>query len=365
MAPPNSDADAPDYTVYKSRRRLWPGRDGDGDGGSGSGPGRFSLGRLRNRKPRDGRRRPWVKWLLLGAGAWIAISILAFVFSSLLQQLQFDGDTRDVIDGTPNLITDTQTILVMGTDRRKEDSKEPGANEGPARADTLLLIRAGAGTWRKLSIPRDSLAEIPGRGSQKINAAYAFGGSALQVQTVEGFMGIDVDHVVEIDFAGFEDFIDALGGVKVTTKCVVSRINGGASNGGFTLRLRPGTNTLSGEEALALARTRKNSCNRKGNEDDRTRARRQQKILAGIRGRLSSPLRAPVNFVRGPLIGWTAPKAIVTDMGPLTLSQLFAAAVIGDDDNTRVLRPSGDGAGGSLVISEDERRTQAERLLRN
>ena len=73
---------------------------------------------------------------------------------------------------------------------------------------------------RKLSIPRDSLAEIPGHDAQKINAAYALGGTSLMIKTVEGFLGngLKINHVVEVDFQDFPDLIDAVGGVTVDNK---------------------------------------------------------------------------------------------------------------------------------------------------
>ncbi len=108
-----------------------------------------------------------------------------------------------------------------------------------------MLVRAGRFAFRKLSIPRDTFASIPGQDPQKINAAYAFGGAKLEVQTVEQFLGIDVDQVAVVDFNGFRDFIDAIGGVTVDidTK-VCSEISGGAENGGFSLFLDPGEHDL-------------------------------------------------------------------------------------------------------------------------
>jgi LCP family protein required for cell wall assembly len=225
-----------------------------------------------------------------------------------------------------------------------------------------MLLRVGAAKSARLSIPRDSFADVPGFGTQKINSAFALGGASLQARAVEGFMGIRINHVIEIDFEGFRKFIDALGGVRVTVgRCVVSRINGGFRNGGFTLRLRPGTHTLDGEQALALARTRNNECAR--NEDDRTRARRQQLILDAVRSRLTSITRIPRNFVFGPWLGWTAPKALISDLGGLGMTEFVLASVVGGSSPTRVLRPSGSGPGGSLIISQQERREEAERLL--
>ena len=84
-----------------------------------------------------------------------------------------------------------------------------------------MVLRAGGGAFRKLSIPRDTLAAIPGCGEQKINASLpatrtaAAATSSSTIKTVEDFLGIDIDHVVILDFDGFADFIDALGGIKV------------------------------------------------------------------------------------------------------------------------------------------------------
>ena len=99
-----------------------------------------------------------------------------------------------------------------------------------------------------------------------------------------------------LDFEGFADFIDAIGGVEVNLReRVKSKIYGGASNGGITLKLDRGEHTLDGQQALALARTRSNA--RNPTEDDTDRAARQQLILRGIKDRLTSPWRAPINFI--------------------------------------------------------------------
>ncbi len=130
-----------------------------------------------------------------------------------------------------------------------------------------MVLRAGGGAFEKLSIPRDTLAAIPGFGNDKINSAYAFGGAELQIETVEDFLGIDINHIAIVDFAGFEDLIDSVGGVKVDLdRQVCNEISGGA----FRIDLGPGEETLSGEKALALARTRTSTC---GEPDLRPRPR--------------------------------------------------------------------------------------------
>ena len=124
---------------------------------------------------------------------------------------------------------------------------------------------------------------------------------SLAIKTVESYLGIDVNHLVEVNFENFPQLIDSLGGITYKGGCVVSNINGGTRNGGYTLRLKAGEHEIDGEQALALARTRKNECAKR--EDDRTRARRQQKILGAIKDKVISF----ETFVRLPWVSWAAP----------------------------------------------------------
>jgi LCP family protein required for cell wall assembly len=269
----------------------------------------------------------------------------------------------DTLGGNPLMVFFPQNILVLGTDTRSAEfaSSEaqdehcveaaatgaPAPNDCfPARADTIMVLRAGGGAFEKLSIPRDAYAAIPGQSDQKINAAYAFGGAKLQVETVEQFLGIDINHVAIVDFAGFVDFIDAIGGVEIDMPRPVCN----TISGTYKIDLR-GTVTLSGEKALALARTRSSTCGHA--IDDLDRARFQQLILQGIKERLTDPLRIPRNFLFGPVIGWNAPKAFVSDMGALAMPQLALAAAIGGSSESEVLKPTGSGPGGSLLFSSE------------
>jgi LCP family protein required for cell wall assembly len=382
--PEQGGQERPDYKVYRSRPRLLD---------RVRSPDVESL-RERVRGPRRAppkpatRRKPWWRWILIALGAWLLLSIVVFAISAEIQKAKLADGAKDQLGATiPLLAVDPQTILVIGTDAREEgtldgsetspecleeaQNGEPPSSGCPGfRADTLLLVRAGGGTFRKLSIPRDSFAEIPGQGAQKINAAYAFGGAGLQIETVEQFLDTQVDHVVIVDFEGFKDFIDAIGGVEVDLPDkLCSEVSGGAEAGGFTLNAGPGEVTLGGEEALIFARTRTNNCPEAGGSDefdsydDLDRAAAQQDVLSGIKGRLTSPLRLPYNFIKGPWIGWTAPKALVTDMGALTMPQLVLASIIGGDSETAVLEPSGAGPAGSLIISDEERQAAVDKLL--
>src|SRR5204863_5752967 len=153
-------------------------------------------------------------------------------------------------------------------DARVKGKAEPGAQTigQTSRSDSIMLLRIGGGANSQLSVLRDTVVDIPGHGRNKINAAYAFGGPSLAIKTVESYLGIDINHLVEVNFDNFPQLIDSLGGITYKGGCVVSNINGGTRNGGYTLRLKAGTHEINGKQALALARTRKNNCAKR--EDD-------------------------------------------------------------------------------------------------
>jgi LCP family protein required for cell wall assembly len=179
------------------------------------------------------------------------------------------------------------------------------------------------------------VADIPGHGLNKINAAYAIGGPALAIKTVEQFTGLQINHLIVVNLAEFPPFIDAIGGVDVKTGRICSDISGGVKNGGFSLYLPPGDHHLSGIQALTLARTRENKCD--PNSNDLTREGYQQQILNGIKGQLFS-LHA---FLHLPWAAWDAPKVLRTDMGGPTLLALFAASEIGGNAPVDILKPTG------------------------
>jgi LCP family protein required for cell wall assembly len=401
--PPERPPEPPEYNVYRSRRGLLSRLRG-----AEIPSFKKELPWRRKRegdKPEPGRptpKRPFtvkraLKWVAIAVVGWILVSFLAFAVSAQLQSFKLSGEAKDALHGNPFLLFNAQTILVLGTDARPPDTKGTGApsqqcfeqqekgeaphkpcEQGQFRADTLMLIRAGAGTFRKLSIPRDSFAEIPGETPQKINAAFAFGGAALQIKTIEKFLNIKIDHVAIIDFTGFEDLIDAVGGVEVDVpQKLCAEISGGAGHGqgGVTLRLHKGENTLDGQKALAYARVREPSeCPGPGKSaytlgySDLNREKAQQAVINGIKDRLTDPLRAPYNFIKGPIIGWDAPKAFVSDMGFLTMPQLVLAAGIGGSAPTDVLCGSpkqgcGEGPEGSIEVPEHVRRAAVKRFL--
>jgi LCP family protein required for cell wall assembly len=266
--------------------------------------------------------------------AWLLLSLVLFMVSAGQEQ-SIPANAQAALHSGPNMITSTDTVLIIGTDQRPKGSKEPGAFGGGIRSDTLMLWRIGGGVSRRLSIPRDTVAAIPGHGSTKINAAFAYGGPALTIKTVEQFTGIPINHVIIVNLAAFPPFIDAIGGVDVKTGRVCSEISGGAQNGGWTLNLQPGVHHLNGTQALVYARTRHNTCNPA--ENDLTREAHQQDILNAIKAKLTSPS----TFFHLPWAAWQAPKVLTTDMGGPTLMTLFAGAELGGSAPVQVLKPTG------------------------
>jgi LCP family protein required for cell wall assembly len=354
MPAPTEPEGAPEYRVYRSRKPLFGrrssgdrdelaqlrgearrtddgGRPGSpGDGAPDGAPRRRGGGRGRR------RRRGWTggriaRWVIGAIAIWIAISVVLFLISAQIQQGSIGDDANARLGGAGYPLWSANNVLVLGSDQRPKDSQEPGAQTTGGRSDSIMLMRVGGGANSRLSIARDTIVDIPGHGRGKINSAFAYGGAALAIQTVEQYTGVDVNHVVVVSFDDFPDLIDAMGGVTYKGGCVVSRINGGFKNGGFTLRLRAGTSHIDGKQALALARTRHNDCNKR--EDDLTRAHRQQKVISSMKSRLLSPFA----FIRLPLIAWAAPKSLRSDMSGPTLLGLFGALTFAGSPHTDVL----------------------------
>ncbi len=316
-------------------------------------------------------RRPWWRRLtprrvVLGLLAlivgWVVLSLVLFLLSSHFERTPLPGDVAAVLDPAGYPATSATNILVLGSDRREKNSREPGAETtGYGRSDTIMLIRTGGGHAARLSIPRDTVVEIPGRGLQKINAAHIYGGPAESVSVIEHWLGIPINHVVEVNFENFPQLIDAMGGVTYTGGCIVSELSGGSANGGYTLRLPAGTHHLDGREALALARTRENLC--APQETDIQREEHQQALFTDMKSQLLSV----GSFFRLPWIAWHAPPAIISDMSGEELLGMFAALAVTGTPPTHVLLPTGQttlpsGEEG-LTISESARRADVARFM--
>jgi LCP family protein required for cell wall assembly len=217
-------------------------------------------------------------------------------------------------------------ILVLGSDSRsgKENAALGGGDEGAgARSDTAMVVHLDEGRTAAtvVSIPRDTLVTRPAcpresGGSTAVaydvmfNTAYAVGGPVCAVKTVESMTDVRMDHYMEIDFAGFANLVDALGGVTVTTD---EDIDDEDSH----LELAAGTHHLDGEQALALARTRHGI----GDGSDLGRIGLQQTLVKALLDQISSTglLANPAQLYRA---ADAATASLTTDTGLASLTDL-------------------------------------------
>src|SRR5690625_3931533 len=166
----------------------------------------------------------------------------------------------------------------------------------------MLLHRARNGSSYLISLPRDTLVEIPGQGRYKLNAAFAMGGAALLVETVEEFTGLTIDHYVEVGFDGVAGVVDAVDHVNL---CIDQDVDDDRSG----LQMTEGCHDVGGEQALAFVRARYFDPTA-----DMGRQERQQQFVGALMDRATSPavLLNPVSQVR---MAGAGSDALITSEG--------------------------------------------------
>lgn len=275
--------------------------------------------------PRRRRRRAilWVGLALLALAlllvAWVAAGYLSFRGGVEEANRRLPASAAAALaPATGSILTSPTTVLLLGVDTG------PGRPD-QGRSDSIVLVRIDPDSHRiaLLSIPRDLRVRIPGYGSDKINAAYAYGGPALAIRTVEELTGIPVNHVAVVDFSTFDDMIDALGGVTIDVprKIVSNRFDCPYGTQARCERwpgwqFQPGRQTMDGRRALVYARIRENRLD--PTESDLTRGGRQQQVVQAIAGELVSPM----GFLRLPFVGGDVVKPLATDLSAFELLQL-------------------------------------------
>lgn len=167
------------------------------------------------------------------------------------------GKDRTIQELEKQLPEQALNILVLGSDRRdviegKDRGKRQYKGDVGQRADVMILVHIAAKAEKAVlvSLPRDLKVDIPGYGSQKLNAAYAFGGPNLTIKTVKRFTGIPINHYVEVNFASFQDIVDAVGGVDIFVDRPISDRRSGLEIP------RAGCIHMEGETALSFVRAR-------------------------------------------------------------------------------------------------------------
>jgi polyisoprenyl-teichoic acid--peptidoglycan teichoic acid transferase len=249
--------------------------------------------------PRKGRR-PWLVFLL----ALAALVVVGALVAAALYVVSIDrAVNRNLQRGNEQLPAETPTAegeeprppktdgkavnyVLLGSDSRVK------TDAGRGRSDVLMVMHLSGDrkSAYMISFPRDMYVPIPGHGKNKINAAFAFGGPPLTVRTVEGLVDTRMDHVALIDFEGFINLTEELGGVTVYNKYP-------SVTQGYNFPV--GNITVRGDEALAYVRERKQLPH-----GDLDRAERQRIVLQAILAKglaketMSNPLKF-VSFVRG------------------------------------------------------------------
>jgi polyisoprenyl-teichoic acid--peptidoglycan teichoic acid transferase len=221
---------------------------------------------------------------LVGGVVYVA-SIDRSVNQSLHRSTEFPPDTPSQPGQTPRppeAKHGAQNYLILGSDSR--DRGNPGAG----RSDVLMLAHLSGDrqTAALISLPRDMWVNIPGHGKNKINAAFAFGGPRLTIRTIEGMLGVRIDHVALVDFSGLVAVTEALGGVTVDNPHY-------SVSQGWAFPV--GTISIRGEQALAYVRERKQLP-----RGDLDRAERQRLVVQAIlrKGLSPSVLANPIAFNR-------------------------------------------------------------------
>ena len=280
-----------------------PGAPPRGPYPSGPPPGR-PTGRSRSRRARF--RLRWL-WLLLLAWLAFLVAVPVYAWTSVSTvDATPAGDRPGDQPGT--------TYLVVGSDAR--------AGLAGQRTDTIMLLHTGSGPNLLMSIPRDSLVEVPGQGRTKINAAFAVGGPSLLVRTIEGATGIRVDDYVEIGFTGFVRLVDAVGGIRICPETAMQDPQA-------QLDIPAGCQQADGETALGYARSRKTQT-----LGDIDRARHQREVVSAIGSEVVSPWTVlnPVRYWRV-VTGGAESVRVSDDTGPLAAAGFATAMTRVDGEN--------------------------------
>ena len=262
-------------------------------------------------EPGPRRRRARWRWLLLiPAALLIAFGVWAFLGYRVFDQAVIKSNHRlkksayrALVHHQASPLSGPSTTLILGSDQR---------GQLPARSDTIMLMRVNPHTHTvsELSIPRDTLVDIPGHGQGKINEAYFWGGPAMAIKVIGGYVGVPINHVMTVNFRGFPKLVDSVGGVTVNVPKNISSWY----TGGQTVHFRKGPQVMNGRQALIYSRLRYV-------DNDFMRMGRQQQVVQA----LEKKLKRPGNALRLPWIGADFMKGVHTD---LTTKQIMELAYL-------------------------------------
>jgi polyisoprenyl-teichoic acid--peptidoglycan teichoic acid transferase len=321
------------YRVYKGGRQK-----GKVPSPGGRGSRRPQAEEQPDRRGRQVKRRPQREFSRGRAVLWslVAVIVLLVVWAAL-GYLSVHGGVSDAnarlqtaapgVDTTVKpvgglMISKPANILLIGTDH--SENGQPGRSSDQ-HSDSLMLLHTDPGSHRLvyLSLPRDLRASIPGYGSSKINAAMQLGGPKLTIRTVDEFTGLDINHVVVVDFGSFVKLIDAVGGIDVNVPenilsnrfdCPYATATRCQQWQGW--RFHKGVTHMNGHTALIYSRIRENRLNPA--DTDISRGLHQQQVMQAT----LSKIAGAGTFFRLPFSGGDLMKPLSTDLSTSDFLQL-------------------------------------------
>ncbi|MBM3267093.1 MAG: LCP family protein [Candidatus Sericytochromatia bacterium] len=248
-----------------------------------------------------------------------------------------------------------QTILLMGRDVPYVNGRP--AVDAPARSDTMMLVSVDPDRRKLgiLSIPRDTRADIPGHGAEKINAALALGGPPLAMQTVSDLLGTPIDHYALVRLDGLARMVDLIGGVDME---VPANMRYTDRTAGLKIRLKKGYQHLDGQKAHEFVRFRHDS------QGDIGRIARQQAFVQAVVRKVLSPQ----GVLAIPQLAQALQENIETDIDPSQLVAMAAWARGLGSANIRMAMLPGEFSAGMRasywIVDPDRARRMAARFLR-
>ncbi|MFD3478389.1 LCP family protein [Streptomyces sp. NPDC058695] len=289
------------------------------------GYGSANLHRSRGRSRR--KRLRVITYTALGA-VLVGGGGVAYAWSHLNGNLKGTDINAVLGENRPDAGHDgAMNILLLGSDSRAGTHGKYGKGVTGARSDTAMVLHVDKSHKMAsvVSIPRDTMVDrpqcakpsggtAPGEHRSMFNAAYQVGGPACTVKTVEKMSGVRMDHYLEVDFKGFQKFVDELGGVDISTHRAIK-------DAGSHLSLSAGKHTLKGEQALALVRTR----HAVGDGGDLGRIQLQQTFIKALIHRAES-----IDVVGDPARAYeladTATRTVSADSGLASADRLLGLA---------------------------------------
>jgi LCP family protein required for cell wall assembly len=326
--------------------------------GGGKRPRLRGPGGIRFRLP---KRPPWRRLIVFGLLGLIVLFVVwsvasYFALSSGVSDAnkRLDRRAHAALNKQNGLLLSHATdILVLGT-----DNAPIAGRTGDNHSDSIMLVRADPSHHRiaYLSIPRDIVVPIPGVGNAKINFAMQSGGIPLAIKTVRDLTGLQINHVIEVNFASFKGLIDALGGITVDVPDAVRSNRFDCPYKTATRcqqwqgwRFHKGPQHMTGQQALIYSRIRENLLNPRESSDF-FRASRQQAVIQATLSQFTSLgtlIGAPFNAG-----SWVKP--ITTDLSTAQLIELGWVKFRSSTANALHCRLGADlGAGGTGAPSED------------